>query len=79
MFLLKRGLLRFTYLDDWLLLASSESLLLEHMQLFLQTMQNLDLLFYWEKLELSPTRTPVYLGAEFEFPKQLARPSVDSD
>lgn len=67
----------FAYLDDWLVSASSEARLLVHLQLLLWTAQGLNFLVNWEKLELSPTRTPVYLGTDLEFQSQLACLSPD--
>ena len=76
-FLRKRGLRLFTYLDDWLLVASSVSVLQSHMELLLSTTQRLGFIVNWEKSELSPTRKPLYLGAEIDIVNQVARPSRD--
>ena len=55
-----RGLYVF-YLDDWLLVAESRSLLLVHLSLVLQKVQDLGFLINWKKSSLDPQRLPVYL------------------
>eukprot|EP00057_Strongylocentrotus_purpuratus_P012786 XP_011667260.1 PREDICTED: uncharacterized protein LOC105439689 [Strongylocentrotus purpuratus] len=72
-----RGLRLFCYLDDWILLAESESLLLDHLYLLVQTTRELGFLINWEKSNLSPSRVPSFLGAVLDIPCQLARPSRD--
>ena len=73
----RRGLRLFAYLDDWLLVAKSEVLLLDHLQILISTTQDLGFLINWEKSEFVPTRTPSYLGAQLDIRQQLARPSLD--
>ena len=73
----KQGLRLFTYLDDWLLVASSVEDLRSQTALLLDTVQRAGFIVNWEKSELSPTRTPTYLGAEIDIPNELARPSGD--
>ena len=72
-----RGLRLFCYLDDWLLLAESETLLLDQVQILVESTQNLGFLINWDKSELSPSRTPLFLGARLDIPGRLARPSQD--
>lgn len=71
------GLRLFCYLDDWILLAESESLLLDNLYLLVQTTIELGFLINWEKSNLSPSRVPSFLGAVLDIPCQLARPSRD--
>ena len=73
----RRGLRLFAFLDDWLLVAKSEVLLLDHLRILISTTQDLGFLIYWEKSEFVPTRTPSYLGAQLDIRQQLARPSLD--
>ena len=70
-----RGVRIFHYLDDWLVVAGSEALLFDHLDLVLRTAQQLGFLINWEKSSLIPQRCPVYLGAVLNFPSRLARPS----
>ncbi|XP_030834672.1 uncharacterized protein LOC115921380 [Strongylocentrotus purpuratus] len=74
-FLRRRGLRLFAYLDDWLLVANSEALLLDHVQILISTTQDLGFLINLEKSEFVPTRTPSYLGAQLDIRHQLACPS----
>ena len=74
-YLRRRGLRLFTYLDDWLLIASSVSELQSQTDLLLDTVQRAGFIINWEKSELSPSRNPIYLGADIDIPNQLARPS----
>lgn len=71
-----RGLRLFCYLDDWILLAESESLLLDHLYLLVQTTRELGFLINWEKSNLSPSRVPSFLGAVLDGP---AQPGQDLD
>ncbi|XP_072165932.1 uncharacterized protein [Diadema setosum] len=72
-----RGLCLFCYLDDWLLVANSEHLLAAQVLILVQTVQALGFIINWDKSELSPTHTPIFLGAEIDMRNQLARPSPD--
>lgn len=72
-----RGLRLFCYLDDWLLVADSEQLLAAQVLILVQTVQALGFIINWDKSELSPTHTPIFLGAEIDLRNQLARPSPD--
>ena len=72
-----RGLRLFCYLDDWLLVAGSEQLLAAQVLILVQTVQALGFIINWDKSELSPTHTPIFLGAEIDLQNQLARPSPD--
>ena len=72
-----QGLRLFTYLDDWLLVANSESVLRSHLSLLLHLTQGLGFIINWDKSELVPTRSPSYLGAVIDIPSQIARPSRD--
>ena len=74
-FLRRHGLRIFCYLDDWLLVASSRSILLEQLAFLLRTVQNLGFIVNWEKSELTPTQRPTFLGATIDIPAELARPS----
>ncbi|XP_071477298.1 uncharacterized protein [Diadema antillarum] len=74
-FLRQQGLRIFCYLDDWLLAASSQTLLSHQLSFLLRTVQSLGFLINWEKSELVPTQRPTFLGAVIDIPRQLARPS----
>ena len=65
----------FYYLDDWLIVAESRSLLLFYLFLVLRRVQDLGFLVNWKKSSLEPQRVPVYLGAVLDIPRRLARPT----
>ena len=69
------GLRLFYYLDVWLLVAESRDLLESHLRTTLLWTRDLGFLVNWEKSSLTPQRLPFYLGAHFDFPRLLARPS----
>ena len=58
-----RGIRIHYYLDDWLIMASSRSLLLSHLQESLFCAQSLSFLINWEKSSLVPSQVPIFLGA----------------
>ena len=74
-FLREKGLRLHVYLDDWLLVASSRDLLLQHVEVLIRWTQSLGFLINWDKSEFTPTRLPVYLGAELDIARERARPS----
>ena len=74
-FLRKQGVRMFYYLDDWLIVAESKSLLLFHLSLVLRRIQDLGFLVNWKKSSLEPQRVPIYLGAVLDIPRGLARPA----
>ena len=49
---------------------------MDHLRILISTTQDLGFLFYWEKSEFVPIRTPSYLGAQLVFRRQFARPSL---
>ena len=69
-----QGIRTFYYLDDWLIVASSKTLLESHLQVTLQVTQDLGFLINRKKSALSPRRLPEYLGASLDIPCLLARP-----
>ena len=75
-FLREQGLRLYVYLDDWLLVANSRELLVRHREVLLRWTLALGFAVNWDKSELSPTRIPVYLGAELDFARERARPST---
>ena len=74
-FLRRQGLRVYCYLDDWLLVAPSRSILLDHTERLIQVVQNLGFIINWEKSALEPTQIPEFLGATLDIPHQLARPA----
>ena len=73
----EQGLRVFYYLDDWLLVADSQDLLLKHLSLLLNLVQKLGFIVNWEKSALLPSRTPTYLGAVIDLPALRARPTPE--
>ena len=69
------GLRLFYYLDVWLLVAESRDLLESHLRTTLLWTRDLGFLVNWVKSSLTPQRLPFYLGAHFDIPRLLARPS----
>ena len=74
-YLRTQGLRLFCYLDDWLLIADSEQRLCAQISVLIRTVKALGFLINWEKSNLSPTRSPIFLGAEIDIRNQVARPS----
>ena len=70
-----RGICIHYYLDDWLIVASSQSLLLSHLQESLLCAQSVGFLINWEKSSLVPSQVPTFLGAVLDFPRLVARPA----
>ena len=68
-----QGIRIFYYLDDWLLVAESQMLLLAHLQATLQLSQSLGFIFNWKKSVLTPQRMPVYLRASLDIPRLIVR------
>ena len=60
------------YLDDWLLVAESQSLLQSHLLATLQLAQSLGFIVFLKISVLTPQRMPVYLGASLVFPRWIA-------
>ena len=69
-----QGIRIFYYLDDWLLVAESQMLLLAHLQATLQLSQSLGFIVNWKTSVLTPQRMPVYLGASLDIPRLIVRP-----
>ena len=68
------GVQIFHYLDDWLLVASSRTLLELHLQKTLELTRQLGFLVNLEKFSLTPSQIPSFLGASLDIPRLLARP-----
>ena len=73
-FLRLQGIRIFHYLDDWLVVASSQDLLLSHLRTTLEVAQRVGFLINWKKSSLVPLQVPSYLGASLDIPRLLARP-----
>ena len=69
-----QGIRIFYYLDDWLLVAESQSLLQSHLQATLQLAHSLGFIVNLKKSVLTPQRMPVYLGVSLDIPRLIARP-----
>ena len=63
------------YLDDWLILASSRSLVLQALETVLHLCQELGILVNWEKFQLTPSERVVYLGVILDSTLFRASPS----
>ena len=70
-----RGIRLRMYLDDWLTLASSQSLALAHTEEVLGLTKTLGFLPNWEKSALDPSQQFIYLGMAFDTVSYTVRPS----
>ena len=68
------GIRIFHYLDDWLLVTNSRSLLELHLQKTQELTQRLGFLVNLEKSSLTPSQILSYLRASLDIPRLLARP-----
>ena len=65
------------YLDDWLVVAESKDLLLQHRDLILQMCDNLGIMINWDKSDFQPSTRLQYIGMlidsslERVFPSQV--------
>lgn len=60
----KKGVRLLRYLDDWLVLASTEEEALRSRQRLLELCAPLNIIINWEKLDLTPKQTKIFLGME---------------
>ena len=72
----QRGIKIFVYLDDWLIVANSASMLRRHLKVTLDLVAKLGFLVNYEKSHLEPTQSPEFLGAKLDLNMCLARPLV---
>ena len=68
------GIRIFLYLNDWLLVAYSRTLLELLLQNTLELTHRLGFLVNLEKSSLTPSQIPSFLGASLDLPRLLARP-----
>ncbi|CAM4658873.1 unnamed protein product [Leuciscus chuanchicus] len=61
-----RGIRVLNYLDDWLVLARSQSELIEHRTVLLDHLENLGLTVNWAKSSLSPSQKISFLGTDLD-------------
>ena len=68
-----RGIRVLNYLDDWLILAQSRAVLIEHTTILLDHLEDLGLSVNWAKSSLSPSQKISFLGAELDSLSMIAR------
>ena len=71
----KRGVKIFCYLDDWLILAPSPSMLQLHLQITIKLASELGFVINKEKSNFTPTVNPEFLGAIIDIPLLKASPT----
>ena len=71
----RMGINIFMYLDDWLIVAGSESLAARDTQRVLDVTQSLGWIVNREKSDLTPSQRPVFLGTILDFRTTRARPT----
>ena len=74
-YLRRLGVQIFMYLDDWLVVAPDPVTVQNHTDLVLVVAQRLGWVINAKKSELSPTQTPVFLGARLDFTTGRIRPT----
>lgn len=65
-FLREKGLRVHHYLDDILLLSSSQEPLVQHREILVSTLMSLGWIINWQKSNTQPTQRMVFLGAELD-------------
>ncbi|XDV29293.1 hypothetical protein PO909_032430 [Leuciscus waleckii] len=68
-----RGVRVLNYLDDWLILAQSRAVLIEHTTILLDHLEDLGLSVNWAKSSLSPSQKISFLGTELDSLSMIAR------
>ncbi|XDV49519.1 hypothetical protein PO909_018753 [Leuciscus waleckii] len=71
----QQGMRILNYLDDWLILAQSETELVTHKVLLLSHLENLGLRINWTKSSLLPSQKMYFLGTEIDSVSMKARPT----
>ena len=74
-FLRKRGLKMFAYLDDWLIANKNFRCLVEQTSLAIRETEEAGFVLRMDKCDLTPTLSPVYLGAFLDMRRGFLRPS----
>ena len=75
-FLRRRGLEVFAYIDDWLILDTSEAAVATSTSITLKLLKELGWIVNQAKSNLVPTQDLVYLGAAIDLQRGLIRPSA---
>lgn len=65
-YLREKGLRVHHYLNDILLLANSQQLLLQHRGILISTLHQFGWIINWNKSSLEPTQSMIFLGAELD-------------
>ncbi|PIK38121.1 hypothetical protein BSL78_25033 [Apostichopus japonicus] len=76
-YLRRRGVTLYVYLDDWLVVGSSQSEAADNVHKTLHTLRELGWIVNEKKSRLSPTQTTQFLGAILDFSAGVARPSEE--
>ena len=72
----KLGLKVFAYLDDWLIAGRDHDVLAAQTRLAVRTTEEAGFIINGEKSELTPTQSPIYLGASLDMCRGLIYPTM---
>jgi len=76
-YLKRRGVSLCQYLDDWLIYGNSEKETSRSIKFVVDTVTELGFIVNYKKSSLTPTQTPIFLGARLDLAKGRATPTME--